>query len=136
MNIKDWKWDPQLTFKEFSPDPDKPELGLDMDPTFMEMLYSLRKLVNLPMSIGPNGGYSLTGHASGSAHYTGKAADIQFRTAEKSVGPMISHWVRDIKFNGVGFYEHWKPSWGFHVDIAPRYARWIRTADGKYISLT
>jgi len=133
MDILDWRWEPEFLPHEFSGPITNTDSGFHMQPEFLDKLLALRHLVGIPIVVNPNGGFSTTGHAKNSAHYLGLAVD--FRVPGCPID-RLSNFIRQMNFNGVGFYEHWKPDPGFHVDMAKRHARWIRTKDGKYVSLT
>jgi uncharacterized protein YcbK (DUF882 family) len=136
MKKEEWTWGPYFHWSEFDdPKSMEPDSGLNMDPKFMDKLFSLRESIGTPIAVhgAARGGYASGGHAVGSAHYLGLAADIHIPGIEIN---QQSNIIRDIGFDGVGFYEHWKPMPGFHVDMANRRARWIRTSDGLYVSLS
>jgi hypothetical protein len=136
MPVEDWDWSEHFHWSEFDdPESSEENSGLNMEPDFMENLFLLRKMANSPIVIhgAARGGYADGGHSTDSQHYLGLAADIHF---PKLSYDRASQFIRSANFEGVGFYEHWKPMPGFHVDMGSRRARWVRTANGLYVSLT
>jgi len=136
MAKEDWDWGPEFLWGEFNdPDSKDEDSGLNMQPDFMDKLLELRKLCGSRIVVHgtSRGGFADGGHADKSSHYLGLAADIHFPDLGVA---FASNFIRKINFNGVGFYEHWKPMPGFHVDMGNRRARWLRTSKGLYVSLT
>lgn len=136
MAKEDWEWSKYFSWSEFDdPHSTNPDSGLNMQPDFMSKLFELRDICKSPIVVhGPSrGGYADGGHATNSSHYLGLAADIHFPDLDYD---KASNCIRRIGFNGVGFYEHWKPVPGFHIDMGNRRARWVRTMQGLYVSLT
>ena len=79
MKKEDWTWGPYFHWSEFDdPKSMEPDSGLNMDPKFMDKLFSLRKNIGTAIAVhgAARGGYASGGHAGGSAHYLGLAADI------------------------------------------------------------
>ena len=113
------------------------EFGMDayekMEDDFLLSLYRFRVAVNSPIII--HVGYELTGHATNSFHYKGRAVDF--------------HFVRWIDFRrvilaatnsglyGVGYYTWWHPVPGFHLDNrSPSvFNIWKSPERGKYLYL-
>lgn len=142
MAPQDWSWGPEFHWSEFNdPRTEESDTGLYMNFELLDRLLVLRRNLDVPIVIttkwGLAGGFARDGHAAGSAHYRGQAADIMIPDFSVS---LASRAIRDVNFSGVGFYEHWNPHPGFHLDVAPRAphdrARWLRTKDGLYVSLT
>lgn len=133
LKTSDWRWAPEFRHEEFVDPHGWPDSGLYMQPEFMDRLLALRRMVGHPVMIHRNGGFSTKGHAEGSAHYRGLAADFHVPDCPVS---RLARYIRSLDFSGVGFYPEWKPEAGFHIDMAERRARWVRTAGGEYVSLT
>jgi len=136
MPQEDWEWEEYFHWSEFDdPESDEENSGLNMQPDFMSKIMDLRVSCRSRIIVhGPQrGGFSCGGHAPNSAHYLGLAADIHFPDINYD---SASNFIRKIGFQGVGFYEHWKPIPGFHIDMAVRRSRWCRTVNGLYVSLT
>ncbi len=130
---EEWMWGPEFLHEEFTDPHGEPDSGLFMQPVFMNRLLALRRRVGHPIFIHANGGFSSKGHAEGSAHYIGLAADFHVPHCPPS---RLARHIRSVNFDGVGFYERWKPMAGFHLDMAERRARWVRMESGEYVSLT
>ena len=133
LKTSEWRWAPEFLHEEFVDPHGCPDSGLYMRPEFMDRLFSLRRQIGHPIIVHRNGGFSTIGHAENSAHYMGLAAD--FHAPDCPPG-RLARYIRSLDFTGVGFYEHWSPMPGFHVDLAQRRARWVRIASGEYVSLT
>jgi hypothetical protein len=132
MRASDWRWEPEFNPSEFVDPHGMPDSGLYMQPVFMDRLLALRKLCRHPVVIHRNGGFSSRGHAENSAHYFGLAADFHVLQCPPS---RLGRFIKSLNFSGVGFYEHWNCP-GFHLDLAKRRARWVRTQSGEYVSLS
>lgn len=118
-------WERVRYFKrdEWPKDPDKvsPNLVLAMD--------RLREVAGVPILI--HVAWEESGHASQSYHYKGQAVDFHF-------APGLTHQeeyqrIADLGlFGGVGFYPHWGPRPGWHVDLRKDTLRWVQTKDKTY----
>jgi len=108
---------------EWLKDPDKvsPDLVLAMD--------RLREVAGVPILI--HVAWEESGHATKSYHYQGLAVDFHFAT-----GMTCQEEYRVITdlglFGGVGFYPHWKPRPGWHVDLRKDQLRWVQNKDKTY----
>ena len=75
--------------------------------------------------------FATDGHSSKSWHYQGKAVDFHF-SAGLSLSRELSLLVLS-PFGGIGFYPHWSPRPGWHVDMRPHPRLfWIGEKDGSY----
>ncbi|MCD8568847.1 MAG: D-Ala-D-Ala carboxypeptidase family metallohydrolase [Geovibrio sp.] len=110
-----------------------------MNPALLLLLDRLREKVGRPFVI--HCGYEEGGHASGSRHYKGDAADfhiegMKFPEAVDSLlkalhGTEILGQV-SAAYVGLGIYPDWNTP-GFHLDIRGYSARWGRIG-GEYVS--
>ena len=93
-----------------------------MDKTLIAKLDELRELVGAPLYV--NSGYRCAkrnkdiGGSKDSQHLYGKAADI--RTNAKGMTPKkLAQLAEKVGFDGIGIY-----TWGIHVDVRGKKARW------------
>lgn len=92
---------------------------LKMDMHFMRLLDVVRSLCKHPFIIhcGWSGG---TGHADKSYHYVGCAADFHMTGIDDfpalNLLEDVLHDMQIIDKVGYGFYPHWYPHGGFHLD--------------------
>lgn len=93
----------------------------------------VRGAVGLPFYINPNGAYAASGHSPNSYHKKGMAVDGRFSPG-KNPRQELEGILTVSEINGIGFYPHWSPRAGWHLDIreAPK-VYWIETGKaGKY----
>lgn len=123
-----WKGVKHFSRDEWKDDPSKaaPELVLLMD--------KIRGFAGQPIIIHVC--WAKDGHSEKSYHYTGAAVDFHFESGTEP----ISYWREFVMLSrfrdlgGIGFYPHWEPRPGWHVDIRNAFRRryWVRKKNGEY----
>lgn len=107
--------------------------GDKVTPFLKGCMESVRGAVGLPFYINPNGAYATAGHSEKSYHGKGMAVDGRFgpgKTPLQELDGILT--VPGIR--GVGFYPHWSPRAGWHLDTRPGPGKyWIEAGSkGKY----
>ena len=72
-------------------------------------------------------------HSKNSLHYSGKAADVRIGGRGGINWNKVLQCAVTAGFTGIGYYPHWKPNRGMHLDIrAGGVKLWTRNAQGRY----
>jgi uncharacterized protein YcbK (DUF882 family) len=107
----------------------------NIDPALFLLLDMIRARAGVPVHIHPPA-FTQSGHSTKSQHYLGKAADFHFGpglTHEQEMQILIDCLAEMGITGGLGFYPHWSPRPGWHIDVRDSGpVRWFRDENDKY----
>jgi hypothetical protein len=110
-----------------------------LHPDLKIKLDELRERIGSPIAISPAPG--AVGRTTGNSYHNyvkhGSVMAVDVFPDANVYLPGFLEEAKEIGFTGIGYYPHWQPRPGFHVDVRPgdRVATWggVRNEEGKQI---
>ena len=119
---------------------EKVEWKQDPDKVHGDLVHGLDKLRELlRVKVHIHEAYAKDGHYHPkSLHYNDPALAVDFHCGRKQDGFYYTNIALFVAiqqigtFTGVGFYPHWNPVAGWHVDLRKEPLFWYRSENGRY----